>query len=88
MPKIVIKEFDNTKAYLGMYTNFAVVVPGFAKTDANCFDENGVYECNNQADFEANVGKIAAGSSKETAVEAKAPTIEKEGEYLKEYRFD
>ena len=32
MPKITIKEYDNTTAGIGAYANFAVVVPGLVKT--------------------------------------------------------
>lgn len=85
MPKIVINEYDLTKAGTGEYSNFSVVVPGFLAKDKYVFvevedeatgsyihkydlsadakavfDENGIYECNNIADFEANIGKRAA----------------------------
>lgn len=75
MPKIVINEYDLTKAGTGEYRNFSVVVPGFLSEDKYVlvedhyelsdeakavFDENGIYECNSTADFEANVGKRAA----------------------------
>ena len=46
MPKIIIREYDNTKAPSTAYNNFAVVVPGFCgpSYNASVFDENGVYE--------------------------------------------
>ena len=31
MPKIVIREYDKTKAGTSNYTNFTVVVPGFTR---------------------------------------------------------
>jgi hypothetical protein len=58
MPKIIIREKDYTSAGTQAYDNFAVLVPGFAKENANCFDENGVYEVSSQAEFENNVGLI------------------------------
>jgi hypothetical protein len=75
MPKIVINEYDLSKAGIGEYENFSVVVPGFLAEDKYIevdghyeltadakavFDENGVYECSSQLDFENNVGKRAA----------------------------
>jgi hypothetical protein len=66
MPKIVIKEYDKTKAGIGAYANFSVVVPGFLGTpEASVkseevqalFDENGIYECSSQTDFVKYVGK-------------------------------
>lgn len=78
MPKIVINEYDLTKAGTGEYSNFSVVVPGFVGEgyNASVFDENGVYECSSQADFVKNVGKVAAEmvSRLENAA-ATAPTI-------------
>ena len=42
MPKIVINEYDLTKAGTGEYENFSVVVPGFVgdNCDESVFDEN------------------------------------------------
>jgi hypothetical protein len=80
MPKIVINEYDLSKAGTVPYENFSVVVPGFLADDKYVevegedgtkhyalseeaqavFDENGVYECSSQLDFENNVGKKAA----------------------------
>ena len=42
MPKIVIKEYDKTKAIANEYANFAVVIPGpvDAKSDLTVFDDN------------------------------------------------
>ena len=77
MPKIIIREYDNTEAPSTAYNNFAVVVPGFCgpSYNASVFDENGVYECSSQADFEKNIGKAAA--TKIALVhEAVAPTLE------------
>lgn len=60
MPKIIINEIDNTSAGIGPYNSFAVVVPGFTKcgADKKIFDENGVYECSSQKDFEDNIGCV------------------------------
>ena len=77
MPKIIIREYDNTKAPSTAYNNFAVVVPGFCgpSYNASVFDENGVYECSSQANFEKNIGKAAA--TKIALVhEAEAPTLD------------
>lgn len=62
MPKIVINEYDKTKAGIGEYANFSVVVPGYLgdNADETVFDENGVYECSSQTDFVNNIGKRAA----------------------------
>ena len=37
MPKIVIREIDNTEAGGAEYANFAVVVPGFVKASTTTF---------------------------------------------------
>ena len=34
MPKVIIRETDNTSAGVGLYTNFTVVVPGFVRARA------------------------------------------------------
>ena len=74
MPKIIIREYDNTKAPSTAYNNFAVVVPGFCGPSYNAsVFENGVYECHSQADFEKNVGKKAA-TQIALVHEAKKPT--------------
>ena len=69
MPKLVIKEFDNTKPSLNYYSNFTVVVPGWvapakeasgeASGETNTvFDDNGIYECSSQKAFKENVGLV------------------------------
>jgi hypothetical protein len=57
MPKIVIREFDKTKAVGPEYASFAVVVPGFIGSSTNeaVFDKNGIYECSSRDDFVKNV---------------------------------
>ena len=80
MPKIVINEYDLTKAGTSEYENFAVVVPGYLGDNANeaVFDENGIYECSSQVDFENNVGKRAAKiitRATSELTEATAPTV-------------
>ena len=56
--KIVINEYDKTKAIANEYANFAVVVPGpvGTKSDLTVFDDNGIYECSSQADFIEKIG--------------------------------
>ena len=96
MPKIVINEYDLSKAGTVPYENFSVVVPGFLADDKYVkvtddagmdhyelnaetkavFDENGVYECSSQLDFENNVGKKAATFTSMVAnEEPKAPFV-------------
>ena len=87
MPKIVIKEYDKTKAIANEYANFAVVVPGPVgdKSDLTVFDDNGIYECSSQADFVKKIGLQANASATEedipgtekNAVPAVASQVEK-----------
>lgn len=74
MPKIVINEYDKTKAIANEYANFAVVVPGPVGNDSDLtvFDDNGIYECSSQADFIKNIGLQANVAATEEAKEAKA----------------
>lgn len=74
MPKIVIKEYDKTKAIANEYANFAVVVPGPVgkSSDLTVFDDNGIYECSSQADFVKKIGLLANVSATKEAKEAKA----------------
>lgn len=54
---IVINEYDKTKATASEYANFAVLIPGtVASGKGDCFDDNGIYECMSQADFEEKIG--------------------------------
>lgn len=77
MPKIVINEYDKTKAGIGEYANFSVVVPGYLgdKADETVFDENGIYECSSQTDFVNNIGKRAAEVTTCTGTGGVAPKI-------------
>lgn len=77
MPKIVINEYDKTKAGVGEYANFSVVVPGFITDKANdtVFDENGIYECSSQTDFVNNVGKRAAEIITRMGTAGTAPVV-------------
>lgn len=67
MPKIVIREKDNTTAGIITETNFAVVVPGFysasddkaTKTGRYAFDDNGVFECKSASVFLTKIGAVA-----------------------------
>ena len=74
MPKIVIKEYDETKAIANEYANFAVVVPGPVgkSSDLTVFDDNGIYECSSQADFVKKIGLLANVSATKEAKKAKA----------------
>ncbi len=66
MPKIVINEFDRTKASIGSYTNFTVVVPGYLGAEGSeakrtedtpsNFDQYGIYECSDQSKFREVIG--------------------------------
>ncbi len=61
MPDIIVREYDNTTAGVDQYNNFSVLVAGPTKTpNAECFDENGVYEVSSAKDFEDNVGLCPA----------------------------
>ena len=44
MPKIIIKEYDNTTAVSGLYSNFAVLVPGVVRPRTTSPDKNGNYK--------------------------------------------
>ena len=78
MPKIVINEYDKTKAGVGEYANFSVVVPGFItdKADETVFDENGIYECSSQTDFVNNIGKRAAEIVTRTGTAGTGPVVD------------
>jgi hypothetical protein len=78
MPKIVINEYDKTKAGVGEYANFSVVVPGYLsdKADETVFDENGVYECSSQTDFVNNIGKRAAEIVTRTGKAGTGPVVD------------
>ena len=90
MPKIVIKEYDKTKAIANEYANFAVVVPGPVddESDLTVFDDNGIYECSSQAEFVEKIGLQANVAATEEAKEAKAAeptpvTTTADGNYFK-----
>lgn len=90
MPKIVIKEYDKTKAIANEYANFAAVVPGpvDSNRDLSFFDDNGIYECSSQADFIEKIGLQANVAAKEEAKNAKAAqptpvTTTADGNYFK-----
>lgn len=81
MPKIIIREYDKTKANVGEYQNFSVVVPGFVNDntcDQSVFDENGVFECNSQKTFEEKIGKVPCGEGR--VIAAVAPECESDPE--------
>lgn len=69
MPKIIISEKDNTSGGFRNYSNFSVAIPGFVdeaklsaflekeeNKDKVIFDENGIYECSDPADFKEIIG--------------------------------
>lgn len=65
MPKINIYEKDYTSPGVTRYNNFAVLVPGFAKADAegkysSLFDDNDVAEFNDEKTFVSEIGLIGA----------------------------
>ena len=76
MPKVIVREIDNTKAVVNSYSNFSVVVPGYVNSDKykEVCDENGVYECSNASDFITYIGKVADEEGKD--IDAIAPTVE------------
>lgn len=62
MPKVNIREIDNTRAGDTEYANFSVVVPGFCGNttiEDGVFDDNGIYEVKSQTEFVEKIGKIA-----------------------------
>lgn len=81
MPKIVIREYDKTKAVGPEYASFAVVVPGFIRdeekellgTPKSVFDENGIYECSDLDTFKTKIG--VASTAKTLVSEAEGPTL-------------
>jgi len=75
MAKIIVNEIDKTKAGDRAYQNFSVVVPGFCgKTVAEgVFDDNGIFEVSNQAEFVEKIGKL----DKQVNAEAKEPECTK-----------
>lgn len=74
MPKVITREYDNTKSGAHEYSNFAVVVPGKVGNDykEEKFDENGVYVCSSQKDFIDTVGVV------NEVIPAKCATVEGE----------
>lgn len=79
MSKIIIREYDNTKAVGPEYKNFSVVVPGKVAADktadyAKYADENGVFECSSVTDFEDVIGCVAGDYEVRVAI---APTLTK-----------
>ena len=85
MPKIVIREYDYTKAGRDAYANFSVVVPGFVSNsnpDQDPFDENGVFECNSRDKFEELIGLIGDPTAI-TLQEAAGPNVDSENGWPK-----
>jgi hypothetical protein len=89
MPKIVINEYDKTKADVTEYSNFSIVVPGYVNstvcTDTSkVFDENGIYECSSVSDFESKIGKVPASAQE---IEAEGPTKSELEEIIDQEKF-
>lgn len=77
MPSIIIRERDNTTVPAAEYNNFAVVVPGAYDKEIGiaAFDENGIYECTSQEDFENNVGLVSIQNIPAQEAEYAKPTV-------------
>lgn len=77
MPKVIVREIDNTKAVSATYSNFSVIIPGHVSSPKwnDVADENGVYECSTVADFNEYIGKV----NEVKKVDAEAP--EESAEY-------
>lgn len=91
MPKTIVNEYDNsTVGYLNT-GNFEVVIPGFygkEYVEASApWDDNGIYRCTSQKDFDEVVGKKSSGAkdqeAKNTTLTAFNPEEEKK-EYIKQ----
>lgn len=87
MPKITIREKDITMNPAYDNTAFAVVVPGFFRKNkpssayndpTKVFDDNGVFEVSDQAEFVEKIGKIPASKFTATYEETVTdqPTVE------------
>ena len=61
MPKVLIREYDNSTTGIPASDNFAVVVPGYfgspSEDAKKILIEQGVYELKSQADFTTYIGK-------------------------------
>lgn len=81
MPKVIVREIDNTKAVTSAYSNFSVVIPGYVKNEADfnkVADDNGVYECSSTDDFNKYIGGLTNSDAANLgAVAAKEPTAVK-----------
>jgi hypothetical protein len=75
MPKVLIREYDNSTTGIPASDNFAVVVPGYFGVhtgDATkVLIDYDVYELKSQKDFEEYIGKRSFAPTA-----AKAPTLE------------
>lgn len=75
MPKVLIREFDNSTTGLLSENNFAVVVPGYfgehVGDESEILIDHEVYELKSQADFEKYIGKHVSA-----AVEGVAPRLQ------------
>ena len=58
MPKIIVREYDNTKAGTSQYSNFSVLIAGDVATGKEV-DANTVYEFDSQKKFEEIIGCVA-----------------------------
>lgn len=81
MPKIIIREFDNSKALVTPSNNFSVVVPGYRnpakelETIPTTVDLGyGVYELKSQSDFDKYIGKYTDNYTTDTSI-AQRPVL-------------
>ena len=104
MPKILIREFDNSKALVTPSNNFTVVVPGFKGTGtfvpASADDKGpaylgyGVYELKSQKDFEEYIGHYDANYTSNTTIPVRPvlttlfTNIDGMGKYTKQITLD
>ena len=75
MPKVLIRELDNSTTGISTSNNFAVVVPGYfgyhTGDEKKILIDSDVYELKSRSDFDLYVGKLPG-----TAVEHEPPILE------------
>lgn len=92
MPKVLIREYDNSTTGLPASDNFAVVVPGFfgsPKDNYNPEDlliDHDVYELKSQADFNNYIGKTTAKTTNGTGPILREINPSPTNDYDKYYR--
>ena len=97
MPKILIREFDNSKALVTPSNNFTVVVPGYrdpSKDPSSIEIGYGVYELKSQKDFEDYIGHYDANYTSNTTIPVRPvlttlfANIDGMGKYTKQITLD